>query len=78
MTAIDHLNEMNDGSVRIVRYITYVISHYVHMLQEYNFPASDSAIMLFHEHISRLDALNLAFLIDRCIYIAAVLTEIDI
>lgn len=76
--AIDNLQSINDGSVRIVRYITFILVHLVHMEQERDFRASASTLMLFQEHVSRLDELNNEFLIDRCIYITAALTGIDI
>lgn len=79
ITAIQNLRGMYDKSVPMARNITYVITHLVHMdLEMGNTELVDESLMMFKEHISRLDILNDSYLIDQCLYITAELCSIDI
>ena len=79
ITAIQNLQVMYDKSVSMARNITYVITHLVHLdLGMGDANLIDESLMMFKEHISRLDILNDSYLIDQCLYITAELCSIDI
>lgn len=79
ITAIQNLQVMYDKSVSIARNITYAITHLVHLdLDMGDTDWVDESLMMFKEHISRLDILNDSYLIDQCMYITAELCSIDI
>lgn len=79
ITAIQKLQVMYDKSVSIARNITYAITHLAHLdLDMGDTDWVDESLMMFKEHISRLDILNDSYLIDQCMYITAELCSIDI
>ena len=79
ITAIQNLQGLYDKSVSMARNITYAITHLAH-LDLYMGDADwvNESLMMFKEHISRLDILNDSYLIDQCLYITAELCSIDI
>ncbi len=79
ITAIQNLQVLYDKSVSMARNITYAITHLVHLdLDMGDADWVNESLMMFKEHISRLDILNDSYLIDQCLYITAELCSIDI
>ena len=79
ITAIQNLQVLYDKSVSMARNITYAITHLA--LLDLDMGDADcvkESLMMFKEHISRLDILNDSYLIDQCLYITAELCSIDI
>lgn len=77
-TAIANLQKMYDGSVFIARNITYILTHLFHLeLDLGNYKNATETLMMFKEHIARLDMIKDSFLVDQCMYITAELTIID-
>lgn len=78
-TAIQNLQAMYDKSVVMTRCITYVITHMFHLDLEMGDKESlHESLMIFKEHINRLDILDASYLVDQCMYITAELCNIDI
>jgi len=79
ITAIQNLQVLYDKSVSMARNITYAITHLAHLdLDMGDADWVNESLMMFKEHISRLDILNDSYLIDQCLYITAELCSIDI
>lgn len=79
ITAIQNLQVLYDKSVSMARNITYAITHLAHLdLDMGDADCVKESLMMFKEHISRLDILNDSYLIDQCLYITAELCSIDI
>ena len=79
ITTIQNLQVLYDKSVSMARNITYAITHLAHLdLDMGDADWVDESLMMFKEHISRLDILNDSYLIDQCMYITAELCSIDI
>lgn len=79
ITAIQNLQVLYDKSVSMARNITYAITHLAHLdLDMGDADWVKESLMMFKEHISRLDILNDSYLIDQCLYITAELCSIDI
>ena len=79
ITAIRNLQVLYDKSVSMARNITYVITHLAHLdLEMGDADWVNESLMMFKEHIGRLDILNDSYLIDQCLYITAELCSIDI
>ena len=79
ITAIQNLQVLYDKSVSMARNITYAITHLAHLdLDMGDADRVNESLMMFKEHISRLDILNDSYLIDQCLYITAELCSIDI
>lgn len=79
ITAIQNLQVLYDKSVSMARNITYVITHLAHLdLEMGDADWVNESLMMFKEHIGRLDILNDSYLIDQCLYITAELCSIDI
>ena len=79
ITAIQNLQVLYDKSVSMARNITYAITHLAHLdLDMGDADCVNESLMMFKEHISRLDILNDSYLIDQCLYITAELCSIDI
>ena len=79
ITAIQNLQVLYDKSVSMARNITYAITHLAHLdLDMGDAGWVNESLMMFKEHISRLDILNDSYLIDQCLYITAELCSIDI
>lgn len=77
--AISNLQAMYDDSISMARNITYVLTHLFHLEKEVGTNESiTETLMMFKEHISRLDISQDAFLIDQCMYATAELISIDI
>lgn len=79
ITTIQNLQVLYDKSVSMARNITYAITHLAHLdLDMGDADWVNESLMMFKEHISRLDILNDSYLIDQCLYITAELCSIDI
>ncbi len=76
--AIDNLKSLRSDSVRVGRLITIVYTHLFHMELERGNQNSYDTLWEFEEHVSGLDELNDSFLVDRCMFVTAELTQIDI
>ena len=76
--AIDNLKSLRSDSVRVGRLITIVYTHLFHLELERGNQDSYDTLLEFGEHVSRLYELNDSFLVDRCMFATAELTQIDI
>lgn len=77
--AIENLQRMDKDCLNIKRNITYVFAHYFHIVQEHvGWEKMSEVLMMFREHISKMDETDNRYLIDRCMFTTAELTSIDI
>ena len=77
--AIANLQSMGNDCPNIKRNITYVFAHYIHTVQEHvSREKMGDVLMMFREHIARMDETDDKYLIDRCMFATAELTSIDI